>query len=113
LLLKILIFERFSMIMAVIYSMLACILFNGQIPGSLNIEACLYFLFFQFTGIILLKNVEDRIQLFKTALGMTIINVMIVTMFIFLSIEKFHLTDFLLQSSFVVSAAILSIVFTI
>lgn len=56
LLLKLLTFERFSMIMAIIYAVTGSILFNGQIPGSLNMEACIYFLFFQLTGIVCLRR---------------------------------------------------------
>src|SRR5699024_7924184 len=45
LLIKILIFERLSIMMAVVFAILASILFNGQMPGSLNIEACIYLFF--------------------------------------------------------------------
>src|SRR5699024_7027185 len=113
LLIKILIFERLSIMMAVVYAVLASILFNGEMPGYLNIEACLYLLFFQLTGIVLLKNVTDRVQLFKTAFGMAIVNVMIIIMFIFLSVEHYQITDFLIQIGFGIGAAILSIILTI
>src|SRR5699024_9593545 len=100
LLLKLLTFERFSMIMAIIYAVTGSILFNGQIPGSLNMEACIYFLFFQLTGIILLRNGKDRMQIMKTAFGMAISNVMIITMFILLSFEKFDSTEYLTHTAF-------------
>lgn len=113
LLLKLLTFERFSIIMAIVYAITGSILFNGQIPGSLNMEACIYFLFFQLTGIFLLKNGKDRIQIMKTAFGMAVSNVMIITMFILLSFEKFESVEFLTHISFGVSAAVLSTVLTI
>ena len=113
LLIKILIFERLSIMMAVVFAILASILFNGQMPGSLNIEACIYLFFFQLTGIILLKDVTDRVQVIKTGLGMAVINVMIIIMFIFLSVENYQLADFLLQIGFGVGAAILSTVLTV
>src|SRR5699024_12803723 len=72
LLLKLLTFERFSMIMAFIYAVTGSILFNGQIHGSLNTEACIYFLFFQLTVIILLRNGIDSMQIIKTAFKMDI-----------------------------------------
>ncbi len=113
LLLKLLLFERFSLMMAVIYAVLASVLFNGQIPGSLNMEASIYFLFFQFIGIILLHNVEDRLQLIRATIGMALINVMTILMFIFLSIEKFVLGELVTQVAFGVGAAIFSAILTI
>lgn len=113
LLLKLLTFERFSMIMAIIYAVTGSILFNGQIPGSLNMEACIYFLFFQLTGIVLLRNGKDRMQIMKTAFGMAISNVMIITMFILLSFEKFDSTEYLTHTAFGISAAVLSTILTV
>ncbi len=51
LLIKLLLFERISIIFAIVFSILGSIIFNGEIPGTLNVEAGLYFLFFQFAGI--------------------------------------------------------------
>ena len=45
LLLKLLIFERISMIFVFIFSILGSLIFNGEVPGTLNVEAGLYFLF--------------------------------------------------------------------
>src|SRR5699024_12102405 len=113
LLLKLLTFERFSMIMAIIYAVTGSILFNGQIPGSLNMEACIYFLFFHLIGIFLLRYGKDRMQIMKTAFGMAIINVMIITMFILVSIEKFDSTEYLTHTAFGISAEILSTIPTV
>src|SRR5699024_9604102 len=88
LLIRILIFERLSIILAVQYALFASVLFNGQIPGSLNIEAMIYFLFFQLTGIILLKNITNRKELFGTTLGMMFVNMIVIFIFAVLSVEK-------------------------
>src|SRR5699024_12832788 len=82
LLLKVLTSERFSMIMAIIYAVTGSILFNGQLPGTLNMEGCIYFLFFQLTGMVLLRNGKDIMQIMKTAFGMAIITAMIITLLI-------------------------------
>src|SRR5690625_5121333 len=74
LLIKMLIFERLSIIMAVVYAVLGSILFNGQIPSALNMEAFIYFLFFQFAGIFLLTNIRDRVIIVNVAFGMALIN---------------------------------------
>ena len=49
----------------------------------------------------------------KTAFGMAISNIMIISMFIFLSFEKFQLTEFLIHSAFGIIAAVLSTILTI
>lgn len=113
LLIKILIFERLSIIMAVTYAILGSILFNGQIPGSLNMEAFIYFLFFQLAGIFLLTNIRDRVMLVKVAFGMAIINIMMIFMFIFLSFEKFDVNQLIIHLSLGIGAAILAAILTI
>lgn len=113
LLIKLLLFERISIIFAIVFSILGSIIFNGEIPGTLNLEAGLYFLFFQLAGIIFLTNVRDRVTIVKTAFAMAIINVMTIVMFILLSFEKFELITFFIQSAFGVGAAILAAILTI
>lgn len=113
LLLKLLIYERLSIVFAVVYAVLGSVLFNGEIPGTLNVEAGLYFLFFQLAGIIFLTNVKDRVTIIKTSFGMAIINVMLILMFVCLSFEKYELRESVIHASFGVGAAILSAVLTI
>src|SRR5699024_11153666 len=113
LLIKMLIYERLSIIMAVIYAIIGSILFNEQIPSSFNMEVFIYFLFFQLTGILLLTSVRDRVALVKVAFGMAFINVMMVTMFIFLSFEKFNWKQLFIHAGFGVSSAVLAAILTI
>jgi len=113
LLIKLLVFERLSIVFALIFSILGSILFNGYIPGSLNVEAALYFLIFQFTAIMSLSNVKDRTALLKTALITALVNVLTLAVFIFLSFEKFHPFDTLIHTSFAIGAAIFSTILTI
>lgn len=113
LLIRMLIFERLSIILAVQYALFASVLFNGQIPGSLNIEAMIYFLFFQLTGIILLKNITNRKELFGTTLGMMVVNMVVIFIFAVLSVEKLNVKELLLQMGYGSSAAVLSIILTI
>ncbi|HLR54644.1 MAG TPA: HDIG domain-containing protein [Pseudogracilibacillus sp.] len=113
LLIRMLIFERLSIILAVQYALFASVLFNGQIPGSLNIEAMIYFLFFQLTGIILLKNITNRKELFGTTLGMMFVNMIVIFIFAVLSVEKLNVKELLLQMGYGSSAAVLSIILTI
>ncbi|WP_404453050.1 HDIG domain-containing protein [Virgibacillus necropolis] len=113
LLIKQLINERFAIVLAGLYAILGSILFNSQIPGSLNIEAGIYFFFSQLAGIIFLMNVKDRLAILKAGIGMSIVNILAVLIFLFLSFEKYTLSDLFLQTGLGFAAAILSVVFTI
>jgi len=113
LLLKLLIFERLSIIFAIIFSVLGSIIFNGEVPGSLNMEAGIYFLFFQIAAIVFLKNLKDRVSIIKTAFGMAIINMLTIIMFLLLSFIQYDLVQAIIHSSYGIVAAILSAVLTI
>lgn len=113
LLIKLLVFERLSMIFALIFAMLGSLLFNGYIPGSLNVEAGIYFLIFQLAAVIALSNVKDRTALLKTAIITSLINIMTILLFVFLSFEKLSFIQTLIYSSLGVGAALLSAVLTI
>lgn len=113
LLIKLLIYERISIIFALVFSIIASLLFNDFIPGALNMEAGLYFLFFQVAGIISVTNVKDRLTLLKAAFSMVLVNVMTITMFIFLSFEKFQMIELLKHAAFGAGAALLSSILAI
>lgn len=113
LLLKMLIYERLSIVFSIVFAFLGSILFNGEIPGTLNIEVGIYFFFFQLAGIVFLRNIKDRVTIIKAAFGMAIVNVMTIAMYIFLSFEKFEIITFTIHVSFGIGAAILSAVLTI
>jgi len=113
LLLKIFINERIAIVMAGLYAILGSVIFNGLLPGALNIEAGIYFFFAQLAGIIFLVNMEDRLTILKSGIGMTIVNVLTVLLFLFLSFEKYSLYDFFIQSTFGLISALLAAVLTI
>lgn len=113
LLLKLLLNERIAIVMAAVYAILGSIIFNGSIPGDLNIEVAIYLFFSQLAGIIFLVHVKDRLAILKSGIGITIVNVLTVLLFLFLSFEKYSLTDFLYQATFGFVSAFLSAVLTI
>jgi len=108
LLIKFLINERLSIVVAIVLSIIGSIIFNGEIPGSLNFEAGIYFLFVQFAAIILLRNIQDRISIIKISFGMMLINVMIIVIFLLLSFIQFELISAALYSGYGIVGAILS-----
>lgn len=113
LLLKLLFNERIAIVMAAVYAILGSVIFNGSIPGDLNIEVAIYFFFSQLAGIIFLVHVKDRLAILKSGIGITIINVLTILLFLFLSFEKYSITDFLFQATFGFVSAFLSAVLTI
>ncbi|MDY7042728.1 MAG: HD family phosphohydrolase [Bacillota bacterium] len=112
LLLKQLIHERTAIVFSGLYAILGSVIFNSQIPGSLNVEAGIYFFLSQLAAVFFLMNVKDRLAILKAGIGMGIVNIMIVVLFIFLSFEKYVLTDIFIQSSFAAASAFLSAVLT-
>lgn len=113
LLVKQLIHERLAIVLSALYAILGCIIFNGEIPGSLNVEAGIYFFFSQMAAIVFLRNVKDRLAIVQAGLGMILVNVITVLLFIFLSFEKYAFMDIFTQSIFGIVAAFLSAVLTI
>ncbi|HEY4602672.1 MAG TPA: HDIG domain-containing metalloprotein [Cerasibacillus sp.] len=113
LLIKLLINERLAIVLASLIAILGSVIFNGEIPGSLNIEAGIYFFFSQMAAVIFLMNVKDRLTIIKSGIGMSLVNITTVILFIFLSFEKYTLPDLFLQSGYGIASAFLSAVFTI
>ncbi|MHA6250943.1 HD family phosphohydrolase [Oceanobacillus sp. CAU 1775] len=113
LLLKILINERIAIVMAVIYAILGSVIFNGLIPGALNIEAAIYFFLSQYAAIIFLVHVKDRLGILRAGMGITVVNICVVLLFLFLSFEKYTFTDMLTQSVFAFASAFIAVVLTI
>lgn len=113
LLIKQLLNERFAIVLAILYAFLGSVIFNGQIPGSLNMEVGIYFFFSQMAGIIFLANVKDRLAILKSGIGMTVVNSIALLLFLFLSFEKYTISEILLHSGFGIISAFLSVVLTL
>src|SRR5699024_5948883 len=105
--------ERLAIIMAGIYAIIGTVIFNGLIPGALNIEAGIYFFFSQLAGIIFFPQVKDRLAILKAGLGIILVNILTVLLFLFLSFEKYTLIDFFLNSAYGLVSAFLAAVLTI
>jgi len=113
LLIKQLIAGRMAIVLSTLYAILGSIIFNNYIPGSLNVEAGIYFYFSQISAIVLFTNIRDRLSLLRAGVGIAVVNVITVLSFLFLSFEKYALIDFMLPVIFAVISAILSAVLTI
>lgn len=113
LLIKLLINERLAIVLASLYAILGSLIFNAEIPGSLNFEAGVYFFFSQLAAIIFLANIKDRFSIVRAGIGMAVINALTVLLFSLLSFEKYYIADLLIQSGLGILAAFLSAVLTI
>ncbi|MFC4558851.1 HD family phosphohydrolase [Virgibacillus kekensis] len=105
--------ERFAIVLSMLYAVLGSIIFNSHIPGSLNMEAGIYFFFTQMAGIIFLINVKDRLAILKAGAGIAAINITVVLLFLFLSFENFAVGEVLSQAGYGIASAFLSAVLTI
>src|SRR5699024_1084897 len=116
LLIKQLIEERLAIVLAILYALLGTVIFNGEIPGSLNMEAGIYFFLSQFAAIACLTNVKDRLAIVRAGIGMTaviIVKILITFLFIFLSFEKYVVMDIFILTGFSIASALLSAVLTL
>lgn len=107
-LLKILFRERLAIIFAIVYSIVGTIIFNEQIPGSLNLEVGIYFLAAQLCSIATLVAIKDRVAVFKTVSIAGIVNVLAILSFVFLSYDSYQLSEILLFIVFAYVSALIS-----
>ncbi|MCP8616899.1 HD family phosphohydrolase [Salirhabdus salicampi] len=105
--------ERFAIVLAVIYAVIGSVLFNYEMPGYLNIDAAIYFLFSQLAGIYFFKSGKDRIEIIQVGLGILFINVMTLLLFLLLPLEQISVIDSLLLAGYGFSSAFLSMVLTL
>ncbi len=113
LLVKLLIHERLAIVFASLYAIIGSIIFNGEIAGSLNVEVGVYFFFSQMAAIMFLVNIKDRLAIVRSGIGISIVNMISVLLFLFLSFEKYSLRDLFVQLGLGASSALLSAILTI
>ncbi|WP_242705564.1 HD family phosphohydrolase [Pontibacillus sp. ALD_SL1] len=111
-LLTLLIHERMAIFLSIVYAIFGTIFFNEQIPGTLNVEAGIYFMFSQLAAIIFLHNVKDKTSILKAGFGVTVVNIAIVIVFVLLSYEPISLSGTTITIGYAVLSAFLSSVLT-
>lgn len=107
-LIKILFRERLALIFAIIFSIIGTIIFNGQIPGSLNLEAGIYLLSAQISSIAALIAIKDRVAILKTVSVTGIANVLVILGFVFLSYDSYQLSEIILFGTYGFISALVS-----
>lgn len=112
-LLKLLFRERIAIIHAIFFAIVATIIFNGEIPGALNLEAGIYLLLSQLSGLVLLKQIEGKVTLIRAMVLTLTVNVLVVTSFILMAYESYQWINLLQYSGYGVAAAVIAGIVTI
>ncbi len=111
-LLKILVNERIAIVMSLFYGVIGSVIFNADIPGLLNMEAGIFIIFSQLASIFSLSVVKDRGSIIKSGLATSVINMVTICLFLFLSFEKYSWLDYLSLSGYGFLSAIFATVLT-
>lgn len=112
-LVKLLCQERLAVVMALIYALMAMVIMNGQLVGTVNGSAGMYMLFSQLAAIFFLTHTKNRLFIIRASLGVAVINLCTILFFIFVSFEKYTWLDALLYSGYGVGGAFLGGVLTL
>src|SRR5699024_8934550 len=107
-LIKILFREQFAFLFAIIFAILGTIIFNGQIPGSLNLETGSYLLAAQLSSIAALLAVKDRAAIFRAISVTGIVNILMVLGFAFLSYDSYQVADIIKFAGYGLISSVIS-----
>ncbi|MDX8045950.1 HDIG domain-containing protein [Gracilibacillus sp. S3-1-1] len=112
-LLKVLVNERIAIVMSLFYAVIGSVIFNANIAGMLNMEAGIFILFSQLASIFFLSVIKDRGAIIKSGLATSIVNILTICLFLFLSFEKYSWIDYLVFSGYGFLSAIIANVLTL
>jgi cyclic-di-AMP phosphodiesterase PgpH len=110
---KLLVNERFAIMLSGMYAIMGCLLFNFQMPGFLNVEAGIYILFSQLAGIYFLRNVKDRVEIIRVGFGILFVNLATILVFLMLSFEQIVFSELLKLFGLGLCSAFFSTVLTL
>jgi cyclic-di-AMP phosphodiesterase PgpH len=102
--------ERFAICYAIVYSILAGVILNDEIPGSLHMEAALYFLFTQLAAVYAIRNVKDKGAMAKALLFLASVQIISVLLFVFFAFEKYTWDVIILYCGFAALSALLTVI---
>lgn len=107
-LIRLLFKEKLAILYAIFFSLTATIIFNQSIPGALNLQAGVYFLFSQLATIFVLRKVTERYTILKVVLANSLVNVFVILSFLFIAYESYTWTFILIQLGFGLIQALIS-----
>ncbi|RWZ60040.1 HDIG domain-containing protein [Halobacillus fulvus] len=112
-LIKFLLKERLAIVMSVVYSLMAALLFNGEMTGVVNAEAGIYMALSQLAAVYLLFQTRDRMAILKASVGVAFINICTILFFLFLSFEPFAWSELFLFGAYAAGSAFAAAVLTL
>lgn len=112
-LVKILIDERMALVTSMILALCGSIIFNVNTIGTANFMYGIFILFGCLAGTFSLKKHNARPRIFKTGLFVSLVNMIVVTLFIMLKSGQYTALDVCLEMGFAFLSGFLSAVLTL
>lgn len=107
-LIRLLFKEKLAILYAIFFSLVATVVFNQSIPGALNLQAGVYFLFSQLVTIFVLRKVTERYTILKVVVANTIVNSFVILSFLFIAYENYPWTFIMTRIGFGMAQAMVS-----
>ncbi|VEF47757.1 7TM receptor with intracellular metal dependent phosphohydrolase [Bacillus freudenreichii] len=109
---RIMINERFALLMAIILAACGSIVFHDSISGTIEVEIALYILFSGLAGVIFLSGRSERFNLLRAGLLVSCVNVLLIFFLLFIGNGQISNIEYLFFIVFGVVSGILSAVLT-
>ncbi|MFS0644135.1 HD family phosphohydrolase [Siminovitchia sp. 179-K 8D1 HS] len=112
-LIRVLVNERFALIMTAILAACGSLVFRDEISGTINMEIAIYFLLSGVAAIIFLPNKGERFNILRAGVLVSIINILIISFLQFVGGGQFAKMEYLFHVIYGVVSGILSAVLAI
>lgn len=112
-LIKILMNERFALIMAILLAVCGSILFHDGIAGTINVEVAVYILFSGLAGVLFLSGHNERNHILRAGIFVSLINLLLILFLMLGGNGQYAPTEYLYYALYAVVSGLLSAVFTI
>lgn len=113
LLIRILVNERFALLMTVILAACGSLVFRDEISGTIDMEIAIYFLFSGLAAILFLSDKGERFNVLRAGVLVSIINILIISFLQFVGGGQFAKMEYFFHVVYGVVSGILSSVLAI
>ncbi|HEY4552040.1 MAG TPA: HDIG domain-containing metalloprotein, partial [Bacillaceae bacterium] len=111
-LIKILLNERFALLMAVFLAACGSIVFRDGISGAIDVESAIYILFSGVAGALFLSNRNERSNILSSGVMAGLVNILLILFILLIGNGQFTGREYLFHVLFAVLSGILSAVLT-
>ncbi|MCJ7841844.1 HD family phosphohydrolase [Lederbergia sp. NSJ-179] len=112
-LIKILMNERFALIMTIMLAACGSIVFHDGISGAVNVEVAIYILFSGLAGVLFLSGRNERNHILRAGIFVSLINLLLIFFLMFGGSGQYTPTEYLYYVLYAVVSGLLSAVFAI